>query len=102
MAREINDKMKLQRKVKFMKDLLVKEIEELAEAQKIKTTDLFAQAVRIGISKLWQEMILTKYLHKKISRKEAIKLTGIDNVQLAEKQKKVILEDVRWGLKYAG
>ncbi|MBU0502174.1 MAG: hypothetical protein ABIH69_05775 [bacterium] len=83
-----------------MKDVLAKEIEELSKVKKIETTELMAQAIKIGITKLWKEMVLDRYLHKKISRKEAIKLAGIDNVRLAEKQKKIVLEDVRWGLQH--
>lgn len=84
-----------------MRDILTKEIEELSKAKKIETTALVAQAIKIGISKLWQEMVLTRYLHKKISRREAIKLAGIDNVRLAERQKNVVLEDIGWGLQHA-
>jgi hypothetical protein len=84
-----------------MKDMFVKEIEELARVRKVETTDLVAQAIKIGVSKLWQEMVLDKYLNKKMSRKEAIRLAGIDNVRLVEKQKKIVLEDIRWGLQNA-
>lgn len=84
-----------------MKDVLTREIEELSKTKKVEATIIVAEAVRIGISKLWQAMILDKYLNKKISRKEAIKLAGIDNVRLAERQKEIVLEDVKWGLRYA-
>ncbi|OGB89376.1 hypothetical protein A2625_07795 [candidate division WOR-1 bacterium RIFCSPHIGHO2_01_FULL_53_15] len=84
-----------------MKDLLAREIEELSKIKKIETANLVAQAIKIGVTKLWQEMILARYLYKKITRREAIKLAGIDNVRLAEKQKKIVLEDVRWGLEHA-
>jgi hypothetical protein len=83
-----------------MRDMLVKEIEELSKAKKMEATNLVAQALKIGITKLWQEMVLDRYLRKKISRREAIKLAGVDFVRLAEKQKKIVLEDVRWGLRH--
>lgn len=84
-----------------MKDMMVKEIEELSKAKKINTPDLFAEAVKIGLNRLWQEMVLARYISKKISRREAIRFAGLDNVRTAEKQKKIVLEDIKWGWQHA-
>ena len=38
------------------------------------------------------------YLQREINRKEAIKRVGLNVVELAERQKKASLDDVKWGL----
>jgi len=77
---------------------LLKEIENLAKIREEGVTTIIARAVEIGIDKIRQETILDQYLKGTIEREEAIKLVGLDLVRLAEKQKKAVLEDVRWGL----
>jgi len=77
---------------------LLKELENLAKIREEEVTTIIARAVEIGIDKIRQETILDQYLKGKIEREEAIELVGLDLVRLAEKQKKAVLEDVRWGL----
>lgn len=77
---------------------LLKELENLAKIREEGVTTIIARAVEIGIDKIRQETILDQYLKGTIEREEAIKLVGLDLVRLAEKQKKAVLEDVRWGL----
>jgi len=77
---------------------LLKELENLAKIREEEVTTIIARAVEIGIDKIRQETILDQYLKGTIEREEAIKLVGLDLVRLAEKQKKAVLEDVRWGL----
>ncbi|MCS4541928.1 MAG: hypothetical protein HY929_06380 [Euryarchaeota archaeon] len=77
---------------------LLKELEILAKTRKEKVTTIIAKAVEIGIDKIRQETILDQYLKGQIKREEAIKLIGLDPVKLAEKQKKAVLEDIKWGL----
>ncbi len=81
-----------------MKYELLDELKELAEAKHEEVSDVIAKALEIGVSKLWQERILSIYLRGEIDRKEAVKLVGLNLVKLAEKQKKAALEDVKWGL----
>lgn len=81
-----------------MKYELLDELKELAEAKHEDVPDVIAEALRIGISKLWQERVLSMYLRGELDRKEAIKRVGLNLVKLAEKQKKAALEDVKWGL----
>ena len=81
-----------------MEDKLLKELENLAKIREEEVTTIIARAVEIGIDKIRQETILDQYLKGTIEREEAIKLVGLDLVRLAEKQKKAVLEDVRWGL----
>ena len=54
--------------------------------------------MEIGLDKLREEAILNQYLKNQIKREEAIRLVGLDSVKLAERQKKAVLEDVKWGL----
>jgi len=78
--------------------MLTKEIEELAKRRKEEVNVIIARAIRVGVSKLWRESILDQYLKGKISRRKAIKSVGFDLVKLADKQKEIVLEDIKWGL----
>lgn len=77
---------------------MLEELKELAEARHGKVSDIVAEALQIGISKLWQERVLSMYLRGEIDRKDAMKRVGLNVVELAEKQKKASLDDVKWGL----
>jgi tRNA A37 N6-isopentenylltransferase MiaA len=77
---------------------MLEELKELTEARHGKVSDIVAEALQIGISKLWQERVLSMYLQGEIDRKEAIKRVGLNVVKLAERQKKASLDDVKWGL----
>ncbi len=81
-----------------MKYELLDELEDLAKAKHEDISDLIAEALRIGVSKLWQERVLSMYLRGELDRKEAVKRVGLNLVKLAEKQNKAALEDVKWGL----
>jgi len=77
---------------------ILKELEMLAKVREEKVTTLIARAVEMGIDKLRQETILDQYLKRRIGRKKAIKLVGLDLVKLAERQRKAVMEDIEWGL----
>ncbi len=81
-----------------MQPLLTQELENLAKEKNKDITVIIAQAMKIGVSKLWQESILEKYLKGRLTRKQAIRILGIDLVKLADKQKRVVVEDIKWGL----
>jgi len=81
-----------------MQDEMLKELETLSNERKEDVTIIIANAVKIGIEKIRQETILDRYLKKKISREEAIKLVGLEAVKLAERQRRAVLDDVKWGL----
>ena len=61
-------------------------------------TEIITKAFQTGLRQLWREQILGKYLRGEISRNEAIDLTGIDWVELAERQHEAMLEDIKWAL----
>jgi hypothetical protein len=81
-----------------MESKLLEELKELAEAKHEDVSNVIVEALRIGISKLWQERVLSMYLRGEIDRKKASQLVGLNLVKLAEKQNKAALEDVKWGL----
>jgi hypothetical protein len=60
--------------------------------------EVMTWAFRTGLRQLWRERTLGLYLQGKISRSEAIEAIGIDWVDLAERQREAMLEDVEWGL----
>jgi len=61
-------------------------------------TEVMTLAFQVGLRQLWREHILGRYLRKEITRDEAIKVVGIDLVELAERQHKAIMEDLSWAL----
>jgi len=81
-----------------MEDVVLRELETLARERKEDVATIIAKAVKIGIEKMRQDIILERYLKKAITREEAIKLVGMELVRLAERQREAVLEDVKWGL----
>lgn len=77
---------------------LTNEIEDIAKVRNIPESEIIAEAVKVGVAKLWKESIIDEYLKGQISRKKAVQLIGLKLVKLAEKQKKAIIEDINWGL----
>lgn len=74
------------------------EIEDISEARNEPKSKVMEEALKIGITALWKESVLDKYLTGKISKKKAISMVGKHLVLTAEKQKKAVLEDIKWGL----
>jgi hypothetical protein len=62
-------------------------------------SEVISMAFQTGIKQLWREHILGKYLRGNISRGEAIESVGIDWVELADRQRQAIMEDLAWALK---
>ena len=75
------------------------QLEELVKLRREKPQELIAEAVQIGLSKLYADSVLKQYLNKRMSRNKAVGLVGIEAVKLAEQQYKIIRKDVSWGLK---
>jgi hypothetical protein len=59
-------------------------------------SEVMTKAFQIGLRQLWREHILARYLRHEISRGEAIESVGIDWVDLAERQKEAMMEDMAW------
>lgn len=74
------------------------QLEQVARLRHQAATEVIAEAVEIGVSKLYQDSVLKQYLNKRICRRKAIQLVGIDIVKLAETQHKITQKDITWGL----
>ena len=61
--------------------------------------EVIALALESGLRQLWRERVLGRYLLGEISRDEAIRTAGIDWVELAERQRDAMQDDVTWALK---
>ncbi len=77
------------------------EIEGIAKVRNEPEEMVVAEALKLGMAKLWKETIIDHFLQGKMSRTEAVKLVGEPLIILAEKTEKAVLEDVRWGLHHA-
>lgn len=81
-----------------MKDTL-KHLEQLSAETGLSEDEVIAKAVQSGIRQLWREHTLAAYLKGSLSREEAIEQVGIDWVELAERQRDAMEEDLAWALK---
>jgi hypothetical protein len=61
-------------------------------------TEVMAQALETGLRQMWRERTLGRYLRGQMTRDEAIKEAGIDWVELAERQRQAMMEDLAWAL----
>jgi hypothetical protein len=61
-------------------------------------TEVMARALETGLRQMWRERTLGRYLRGQMTRDEAIKEAGIDWVELAERQRQAMMEDLAWAL----
>ncbi len=71
-------------------------LETLIRETRKPESEVMTKAFQIGLRQLWREHILGRYLRHEISRGEAIESVGIDWVNLAERQKEAMMEDMAW------
>jgi len=76
--------------IKYLQEIILQTHKPAAE--------VMAQAFKTGVRQMWRERVLGQYLRQEISRDKAIELSGIDWVELAERQHKVMLEDLAWAM----
>jgi hypothetical protein len=60
--------------------------------------EVVAMAVESGVRQLWRERVLDRYLRGEISRQQAAETVGMDWVDMADRQRRAMEEDVEWGL----
>ena len=60
--------------------------------------EVMTMAFQAGLRQLWRERVLGRYLRREINRDEAVKAVGIDWVEMAERQREAVLEDLAWAL----
>lgn len=73
-------------------------LEILARNSEKSESEIMALAVETGLRQLWRERILGQYLRRELTREEAVAAIGIDWVEMAERQRQAMLEDVAWAL----
>ena len=71
-------------------------LETLIRETRKPESEVMTKAFQIGLRQLWREHILGRYLRHEISRGDAIESVGIDWVDLAERQKEAMMEDMAW------
>lgn len=80
-------------------DDTLKRLEQLSNETGLSEDEVIAKAVQSGIRQLWRERTLAAYLNGDLSREEAIDQVGIDWVELADRQRDAMQEDLAWALK---
>lgn len=55
-------------------------------------------AFEAGLRQLWREHVLGQYVRGEIPREQAVESVGIDRVELAERQKQAMAEDLAWAM----
>lgn len=85
-----------------MPNTITEQLKEIAHLQHKNPELVIAEAVEIGLEKMWLDSILSQYLKKQISRRKTIQMAGLDMVRLAEHQDKVVQKDIKWGVRSAG
>jgi len=86
-------------KEKPMNNNMLAGFERLVRETHKSEAELMTLAFRAGVRQLWRERFLGCYLRGEIGRDEAVKAVGIDWVELAERQREAVLEDLEWALK---
>ena len=56
------------------------------------------QASGTGVRCMWRDRVLGRYLRGEIGRDEAIADVGLDWVEVAERQRRAMREDVAWAM----
>lgn len=80
-----------------MQNTITEKLQEVIQFRQEKPEQVIAEAVEIGLEKMWVDFVLAQYLKKRISRRKTIQLVGLELVRLAEHQDKYVQKDIRWG-----
>lgn len=81
-----------------MHPTITAQLEAVIRLRREPPATVLAEAVEVGVSRLYVETILGQYLRKQISRRKAIASVGLEAVALAERQQQVTQQDLAWGL----
>jgi len=80
-----------------MTDLLA-DFQTLVRETRKPEAEVMTLAFQTGLRQLWRDRTLARYLRGEISRDEAVAAAGIDWVELAERQREAMMEDLAWAL----
>jgi len=73
-------------------------VRAIAEARDLPESEIFEQALERGLEDLWDDLVLAQFLDGELDREEAIEHVGRTKVERAERERKIVEEDVDWGL----
>jgi hypothetical protein len=73
-------------------------LETLVRETRKPEAEVLTLAFQAGLRQLWREHVLSRYLRGETSRDEAVAAVGIDWVELAERQRQAMQEDLSWAL----
>jgi hypothetical protein len=73
-------------------------LETLAREYQKPETEVMTMAFEAGLRQLWREHVLGQYVRGEIPRERAVESVGIDWVELAERQKQAMSEDLAWAM----
>jgi hypothetical protein len=57
-----------------------------------------AHAIEIGLRQLWRDHVLGQYLRGQLTREAAVQAVGSELVELAERQRQAMQEDLAWAM----
>ena len=81
-----------------MNKTMLTDFEMLVRETHKSEAEVMTLAFRAGVRELRRDRFLGRYLRGEITRDEAVKAVGIDWVELAERQREAMLEDLTWAL----
>lgn len=81
-----------------MPSALTLQLEELVKLRHEPPAEVLVEALEQGLARLYQESVLTLFLKKRVSRRKAIRLVGLEAVKTAEQQWQATQKDLVWGL----
>lgn len=73
-------------------------LETLAREYQKPEAEVMTMAFEAGLRQLWREHVLGQYVRGEIPREQAVESAGIDWVELAERQKQAMTEDLAWAM----
>ena len=73
-------------------------LEMLSQETDKSESEMMTMVFQKGVQQMWRERILGRYLHKEITRDDAIEAVGVDWVELAERQHEAMMEDLEWAM----
>jgi hypothetical protein len=59
--------------------------------------EVLAEALKTGLREMWRQQLISRYLRGEITRDAAVEQLGLDHIELAERQRQAMEEDVQWG-----
>jgi hypothetical protein len=59
--------------------------------------EVLVEALKTGLREMWRRQLVGRYLRGEITRDAAVAELGLDLIELAERQRQAMEEDVQWG-----